>query len=90
MIDTVGYEASPSGNGLNVPSSADKHTIERLTLTKERTRLLYEITVEDPAFLTQPAKLTQQWDHRPDLKFSPSSQACDPAVAAHYRDSLPK
>jgi hypothetical protein len=90
VIDTVGYEANPSGNGLNVPSSADKHTIERLTLTKERTRLLYEITIEDPAYLTQPATLTQQWDYRPDLKFSPPSEACDEAIAKRYRDSLPK
>jgi hypothetical protein len=90
VIDTTGYEANPSGNGLNVPSSADKHTVERLTLTKERTRLRYEITVEDPVFLTQPATLSQQWDHRPDLKFSPPSEACDEEIAARYRSSLPK
>ncbi len=90
VIDTIGYEANPSGIGLNVPSSADKHTVERLTLTKERTRLRYEITIEDPMYLTQPATLTQQWDHRPDLKFSPPSEACDDAVAAHYRDNFKK
>jgi hypothetical protein len=90
VIDTTGYEANPSGNGLNVPSSADKHTVERLTLTKERTRLRYEITIEDPVSLTQPATLSQQWDHRPDLKFSPPSEACDEEVAARYRSSLPK
>ena len=67
-----------------------KHTIERLTLTKERTRLRYEITIEDPTYLTQPATLSQQWDHRPDLKFSPASEACDEEVAKRYRSSLPK
>jgi hypothetical protein len=90
VIDTIGFEPDPSGLGMNVPSSTRKHTIERLTLTEARTRLRYEITVEDPAYLTKPATLVQQWDHRPDLGFSPASEACDDEVAARYRDSLPK
>ena len=90
VIDTTAYEPNASGNGGNVPSSSRKHTIERLTLTPERTRLRYEITVEDPVYLTKSATLTQQWDHRPDLQFSPRSEACDPKVAARYRASLPK
>jgi hypothetical protein len=64
--------------------------VERLTLTKERTRLRYEITVEDPVYLTEPATLAQQWDHRPDLDFSPPSEVCDDEVAAHYLDGLPE
>ena len=69
-------------SALNVPSSPGKHTVERLTLTEDRLRLRYEITVEDPAYLTEPATLTQQWDHRPDLEFSQNTGACDPEVAA--------
>jgi hypothetical protein len=90
VIDTTGFEPDPSGLGMNVPSSARKHIVERLTLTEARTRLRYEITVEDPAYLTKPAALVQQWDHRPDLDFSPSSEACDEAAAARYRESVPK
>ena len=90
VIDTIGYEQDPSGVGMNVPSSTRKHTVERLTLTEARTRLRYEITVEDPAYLSKPGTLVQQWDHRPDLDFSPKSEACDDKVAARYRDSLPK
>ncbi|HEY7443007.1 MAG TPA: DUF6152 family protein [Vicinamibacterales bacterium] len=88
VIDTIGFEPDPSGLGANVPSSPRKHTVERLTLTENRTRLRYEITVEDAVYLTEPARLTQQWDHRPDLEFSPPSQACDANVAARYRESL--
>ena len=90
VIDTIGFEPDPSGLGMNVPSSTSKHAVERLTLTEARTRLRYEITVEDPAYLTKPAVLTQQWDHRPDLDFSPRSERCDDKVAARYRASLPK
>ena len=90
VIDTIGFEPDPSGLGMNVPSSPRKRTVERLTLTEARTRLRYEITVEDPAYLTKPATMAQQWDHRPDLDFSPASEACDPKEAARYRESLPK
>jgi Family of unknown function (DUF6152) len=90
VIDTIGFEADSSGLGLNVPAGPRKHMVERLTLTEDRTRLRYEVTVEDPDFLTGPATLTQQWDHRPDLEFSQNAGACDPEVANRYKDHVPK
>jgi hypothetical protein len=90
VIDTVAFEPDPSGIAGNVPSSRGKHTVERLTLTDDRLRLRYEITVEDPVYLSKPASLTEQWDHRPDLAFSPASEACDDEVAARYRGHVPK
>jgi len=90
VIDTIAYEPNSSGLGGSVPSSGSKHTVERLTLTEERTRLRYEITVEDPVYLTEPATLTQQWDHRPDIDFSPAAEVCDDEVAARYIDHLPE
>jgi hypothetical protein len=90
VIDTIGYEPNPSGLGINVPSSAGKHTVERLTLTEDRLRLRYEASVEDPVYLTGPATLAQQWDHRPDLEFSQDVGACDPEVARRYKDHVPK
>jgi hypothetical protein len=73
-----------------VPSSAGKHTVERLTLTDDHLRIRYEVTVEDPMYLTGPGTLTQQWDHRPDLEFSQDTGKCDSNVAAKYKDSVPK
>jgi len=90
VIDTIAYTPNTSGLGGSVPSSAGKHTVERLTLTDDRTRLRYEITVEDPVYLMEPASLTVQWDHRPDLEFSPPSEACDPEAAARYRAHVPE
>lgn len=90
VIDTVAFEPNPSGTAGNVPSSPGKHTIERLTLAEGNTRLRYEISVEDPVYLSGPATLAMQWDHRPDLDFSPATEACDPEVAARYRDHLPQ
>jgi hypothetical protein len=89
VIDTIGFPADSSGLGLNVPAGARKHMVERLTLTEDRTRLRYEVTVEDPDFLTGPATLTQQWDHRPDLEFAQNTEPCDAEVARRYKDSVP-
>ena len=90
VIDTIGYEPNPSGLGINVPSSPGKHTVERLTLIPDHTRLRYEVTVEDPKYLTATASLTQQWDHRPDLEFAQDTDKCDPKNAARYKASVPK
>jgi hypothetical protein len=35
-------------------------------------------------YLTGPATLAQQWDHRPDIEFSPASEACDDEVAGRF------
>ena len=90
VIDTIAYEPNTSGLGGSVPSSSGKHTVERLTLTEERTRLRYEIIVEDPVYLTEPATLAQQWDHRPDIDFSPPGEVCDDEVAARYIPHVPE
>jgi hypothetical protein len=84
VIDTIAFEPNPSGIFINIPSSARKHTVERLTLTDDRMRLRYETTVEDPEYLEKPASFTMLWDHRPDLKPSPRSEVCDPAIARRY------
>ena len=89
MIDTIGFPADSSSLGLNVPAGPRKHMIERLTLTEDRTRLRYEVTVEDPDFLTGPAMLTQRWDRHPDLEFAQNTGACDPEVARRYKDHVP-
>jgi hypothetical protein len=86
VIDTVAFEPNPSGLFVNIPASARKHTVERLTLTDDHVRLRYETTVEDPVYLEKPASFTMLWDHRPDLKPSPRSEVCDPAVARRYLD----
>jgi len=90
VVDTVAYAPNSSGLGGSVPSSAEKHTVERFALSEARTRLRYSITVEDPAYLTEPATLSQQWDHRPDIDFSPANEACDDDVAARFRDHVPE
>jgi hypothetical protein len=78
VIDTVGFSPHDVG-GFFFPSGPNKHLVERLTLTAERTQLMYVLTLEDPDMLIGPASYAATWDHRPDLTFS--GEACDPDVA---------
>jgi len=82
VIDSRGFTPHDEGGGYGVPSGPDKHMIERLSLTADRTRLTYEFTVEDPLSLTEPVTLRTQWTHRPDLE--PEGAECDVALAERF------
>ena len=82
VIDTVAFTPHRIGIGFGVPSGAGKHLIERLTLTADRLQLRYELTVEDPEYLTTPATHTAIWDHRPDLV---PGAPCDPENSERFR-----
>jgi hypothetical protein len=88
VVDTIAYEPSISGLGVSVPSGPAKHTVEHFTLSPDKVRLRYEITVEDPMYLTAPAKLQQQWDHRPDLEFTQDSAGCTEDAKEKYKQAL--
>jgi len=78
VIDTVGFTPHRLGV-LLFPSGPNKHLVERLTLSQDRLRLEYTLTLEDPGVLAAPFSFTAIWNHRPDLEFS--GVACDPEVA---------
>jgi hypothetical protein len=82
VIDSRGFMPHDEGAGFGVPGGPDKHLVERLTLTPDRTRLTYEFTVEDPLSLTAPATFRMQWVHRPDL--APDGAECDVALAERF------
>jgi hypothetical protein len=88
VVDTVAFEPSISGLGVSVPSGPAKHTVERFSLSPDKVRLRYEITVEDPMYLTGPAKLSQQWDHRPDLEFSQDTDTCEAGARDKYKQAF--
>ena len=88
VVDTVAFTPDRSGLGASVPSGPAKHTVERFVLTPDKVRLRYEIIVEDPMYLTAPAMLTQQWEHRPDLEFSQDTDTCDPGARDKYKQAF--
>ena len=88
VVDTIAFTPDRSGLGVSVPSGPAKHTVERFTLSPDKVRLRYEISVEDPMYLTGPAKLTQQWDHRPDLEFSQDTDTCEATSRDKYKQAF--
>ena len=88
VVDTVAFTPDQSGLGVSVPSGPAKHTVERFVLAPDKVHLRYEITVEDPMYLTAPATLTQQWEHRPDLELSQDTGTCDPGARDKYKQAF--
>lgn len=82
VVDTVGFAAHAEGIGFGMPSSERKHLIERFILSEDRRELVYRVTVEDPAYITQPVHHTARWQYSPDLK--PSGVKCDLEIARRY------
>jgi hypothetical protein len=82
VIDSIGFTPHEEGAGFGVPSGEGKHLVERLTLLPDRSRLVYEFTVEDSLSLKEPVTYSMQWVHRPDLQ--PTGQECDRELATRF------
>jgi hypothetical protein len=82
VVDTIGFAPHAEGIGFGMPSSASKHLVERFALEPDRQHLRYEVTVEDPVYLTEPYRQSAQWAFAPDLQ--PSGVPCDLEVARQY------
>jgi hypothetical protein len=82
VVDTIGFAPHAEGIGYGMPSSAQKHLVERFALQPDGRRLRYEVTVEDPVYLAEPIHHSSDWAYSPDL---PRSDAkCDLEIARHY------
>lgn len=82
VVDTRLYSEHREGLGFGLPSGRGKHTVERFSLNEDGRHLDYEVTVEDPQYLSAPASHRSQWEFRPDLE--PTGLACDLDVAQRY------
>ncbi len=72
VIDTARFAPDSQGNTSQVPSGPGKHTVERLVLSDDGTRLVYSVTLDDPEYLAAPIVVDGvEWTYRPDLKYEP-------------------
>ncbi len=58
VVDTALFTPAVWGIGTGLPSSADKHVVERYTLTDGGNGLRVEYTFEDPVYLTEPVTMS--------------------------------
>ena len=86
VIDTVGFAPSQKPDLMWLPTHPGRHLVERLSLSEDRRHLEYEVTLDIPEYLAEPATLQGTWDHRPDLE--PLGEPCDPEVALRFLEEV--
>ncbi len=82
VVDTVHSSEHRIGNAWGLPSSRQKHLIERFELSPDQSGLTYTFWVEDPEYLAEPMMGTLDLRYRPDLPFV--SLPCNPEIARRY------
>ncbi|MFL2546901.1 MAG: DUF6152 family protein [Candidatus Rariloculaceae bacterium] len=83
VVDTAYFTAAEWGIGSGVSSSAEKHLLERLTLTEEGRRMEISYTIEDPVYLTEPVSLTTTLALDVGYPFQ-DNYGCDPQAAGRH------
>ncbi|MCZ0955341.1 MAG: DUF6152 family protein [Rhodospirillaceae bacterium] len=79
VVDTVQFRDHPEGNGRGVPSGAQKHMIERYSLSEDGRRVLIDVFLEDPEFLAEPFNGHTEMVYSPELELL--RYECDPVLS---------
>ena len=82
VVDSTHFEDNRAGNRAGIPSSAQKHVVERYALKEDGTQIAIDFIVEDPEYLAEPLTGGIEWDYAPDLEMLRFS--CDPESARRY------
>jgi hypothetical protein len=81
VVDTAQFAPHRLGNGGGLPSSSDKHLVERFALNSEG-GLTYTFEVEDAEYLEGRVTGASQWVPRPDVAFA--ATPCNPSNARRF------
>jgi hypothetical protein len=82
IVDTVAFAEQQSVNGQGVPSSPEKHTVERYALTDDGNRMTIDVFLEDPVYLAEPFSGQLEWQYSPDLTLHRYN--CDPEISSIF------
>ena len=86
VVDTTHYTARLNGNAFKLPSSCQKHLVERYELSEDRSRLVYTLELEDPEYIAEPLTGEVQWAYNPDGEFA--AEGCDLENARQYLEGF--
>lgn len=64
VVESTGF-SDPNFDDHGTPQSESARMVERFTLSKDETRLDYEVIHSDPLIFTEPARLTGRWAWTP-------------------------
>jgi hypothetical protein len=68
VVDTRFLAEHRSGNGPGIPSSTQKHVVERFSLSEDATRAIVDVVVQDPEFLAEPFTGRTEMTYVPHLQ----------------------
>ena len=68
VVDTRLFADHRIGNSFGVPSGAQKHVVERYTLSEDGTRITLDVFVEDPEYLAESLTGRMEWRYTPEFQ----------------------
>ena len=83
VVDTTNFSFHRSPYQFGVPSSTQKHVVERYRLNEDGTRLEAEFMLEDPEYLTEPMSHSRSLIYSPDWAMNMNNK-CDPESASRF------
>lgn len=84
VADSANFAANPIGLTTTLPSSTQKHLVERFELSADGKSMTYSGILEDPEYLAAPVEWSGTLQYRPDMQAS--NEACDLEVARRFLD----
>ena len=84
VVDTALFTPADWGIGAGVPSSAEKHVVERYTLTEGGNQMQLEYTFEDPVYLTDSVAMSGTFFVDPGYPWQDYN--CDPEASSRHLD----
>lgn len=82
VIETSNFTENPTGIADALPSSIEKHLVERFALAPDRQSLVYSFVLSDPVYLVEPVAGETRWLYRPNVDFE--LIPCDPTATQFF------
>ena len=85
IVETSNFTENPMGITNGLPSSNEKHLVERFALNADGQSLLYSFELTDPIYLAEPLTGEMRWLYRPNVDFE--LVPCDPGATRSFLDN---
>lgn len=82
IVETSNFTENPNGITDGLPSSTEKHLVERFALDADGQSLIYSFELTDPVYLAEPVIGEMRWLYRPNVDFK--LVPCDPEAARFF------
>jgi hypothetical protein len=82
IVETSNFTENPIGITAGLPSSNEKHLVERFALNADGQSLIYAFELTDPIYLAEPLIGEMRWLYRPNVDFE--LIPCDPDATKSF------